>query len=1267
MRDEIIEHGRRLEALVREGRNAIVRASAGTGKTYSLVATVVHLLAGLGRGRAPVIPGRICAITFTEKAAAEMQSRVRDKVASLAEDPAGDALLCGSAEASGLPLPDAEHWRRVHRDLGAMAITTFHGFCAQILREYPVEAGVEPGFGLADELLSETLLSETVENVIYERLARGDGACLRALRVLPIRDGAHGAALIDFVGKVLRRMREDGLSAEALIARHPRPEPEVLAAEHRRRLHELKTQRAILLGLWGKLDPKAMARGGPADRALLADLRAFAAQAEGLAAEVEALAPEALGDHLDAVVRYVRPIRKRARQAQILGRSRQFQIFSLPTFQDQYLEKMLQHAAVLLRSDFLDILQEVERRYSKRKRSMGVVDFTDLLILARDTLRGALEVRRNLKRRFEMLLVDEFQDTNDVQLDIVVMLGEAIGDEVGVRAGEQALDKVTLAPDRLFLVGDPKQSIYNFRGADVAVYLSVTERLCKELKVASSHALQVNRRSLPGLIAFGNRWFKEVLGIKDLGDEVATVRFELDDVLIAHREGDQGPSVEYLAVAPKSPPEVEAAAVARWIELQVQGGRRWGDVAILMRQFRNLSAFQDALQRRQIPYFVVKGRGFYGCPEIRDLHQALKLLIDPEDGIALVAVLRSPLFLISDEGLIWLQRLSRGRERKPLSLQAVLEVEAGAKEGISEADLEGLGAFAAITRRLMAEADRLGPGGLLESLVELTRYREKLAGTFRGRQKIGNVEKLIELAEAYERSTHGHLWGFERRLSGLIEREPREPEGQVVEESADVVRIMTVHQSKGLEFPLVVVPELHAMTGRRLSSEPVIYERGHGLQARMRVRHMGQPLADLKTESYDALREAAKAREDAEERRLVYVALTRARDRAWLSGQGMALGEDGGRSEVLKENPLTTLQTLVALDDPVILAHSRERFLGELMAPGVGAEVASSRSIDGEATGATEGSSGWEAAMARSFGHGEAPARSCPTVAVTQLGDLHRCPHRYYLWYIEGLRDEDRGADDAREWDQAGSEGSVAILDQGTVAHAALERLDFDLYERSSAAGRARLLREQLHAHDIWMGEGEIAEVTSALAGFLNESGSLSMLAAAQRQGRLAREVPFLVRVGDDRAAVTLRGQIDLVVQDEGGGCAVLDYKFSRRPAEGLGPHLFQLKTYALAAQMLFGRGGEGWSGGVVFLKEPGAGIEFVHGDLDDLEEFRGGLPGLARRLAEGRQGHRWPRQTHEGRPRTLEMCEAEGCAFRGRCFGQGRGEVCAPPRDPLV
>lgn len=1292
-------HRARLRELVRVEQNVLVRAGAGTGKTFSLVACVLHQLAGLNRAQVPVAPARVCAITFTEKAAAEMHERVQNAVEALIEAPDSHAqarLLYENAAELRVEPPSAEHWRRVRRDLGSMVISTFHGFCAQVLREYPVEAGVEPGFVLTDELQTGALLSELIENIVYERLAEGDPACLRALRALPVRQGAYGQALAEVLGRVLRRLREDGLQVSSLRARHRESDEAQHRQEHARCLKVLAQQKTLLTMLWARLDPSMLAKGSDADRVLLADLKAFAQEADELQATIEALELSQLSDHLAPLSRYVRPLRRRARQARILsGLSghKGYRIAGLPTFQERYLERMLRHTADQLRQDVLGLLDEVSQRYAQLKQSMGALDFTDLVVLARDALRDEPAVRRALKQRFEIVLVDEFQDTNDVQLDLVMMLGEVLAEEAALTSTQSTLETIKLHPSRLFLVGDPKQSIYNFRGADVGVFNRVERHLVGRAQVARRYALQQNRRSLPALLEFGNRWFADVLGEPQVNDPDFVVRFTAQDRLEAAREvvapvlvragGEEGsaplddaaseavapgegaqsaasmnvappeegrraPVVEYLAFPPGHAAVDEARAVARWIERYVRGDGghqvynpsthqpeacRYGHVAVLLRHFRHLAAYQDALQRLQIPYFVVKGRGFYGCAEVRDLHMLLRLLLDPDDGLALVGVLRSPLALVSDAGLLWLQRGARGRRRRALTLRAVKSL-LDSPPQMAPDDLDALRRFVALYDALSEAAGRLGPRGVLSSAIRMTRLREQLAGTFRGRQKIGNLEKLLELAGAYERSQVGHLAGFSRRLAQLIAEEPREPEGQVVEESADVVRIMTVHQSKGLEFPVVVLPEVHAMVGRPASGTPIQYDRVHGLQVRMRVRHMGQVVAELETEGFDALRRSSSAREEAEERRLVYVAATRARDLLWLSGRGIALREDGSRVEARRDNPLVRLQSLASLSDPAVIAASRERAHGELLALTEADERAQEDAVEAEA----EAQRGWRAALS-----GLTPPvarRPCPTYAVTQLADYHRCPRRYYYAHVVGLTDH-ASPDDAREWTLT----SHAIRDRGTAAHAVLEHLDYEAYVGAgSEPERLEVLRSTLRPMNVQLPRAAREEVLEALRAALGHSEWSRRLASAQVEGRLERERPAVVHLRGESGEVYVKGRLDMLLTLEQGPTLVLDHKYCARSEAGLAPHRFQLAVYALMVQPH----AEAWVAGVFFLKDGGGEPALLQGDGEELEWLRLRLPEIASELTAAHLHDHWPR----GDDRSARVCRSEGCAFAQRCWG---------------
>src|SRR5262249_55177955 len=259
---------------------------------------------------------------------------------------------------------------------------------------------------------------------------------------------------------------------------------------------------------------------------------------------------------------------------------------------------------------------------------------------------------------------------------------------------------------------------------------------------------------------------------------------------------------------------------------------RWGDVAILLRRFTHLDVFLAELRRARIPHYVVNGRGFFEAQEVRDLVHALTLLDDPDDALALLGVLRSPLVGLSDASLLALS--GRRSPRSGLELAPLLAAGFSAPAALDSGERERLDEFLALYRRLRAHADRLGAAGTLRALVDATDLRAVLATTFSGEQRIANLERLLAHAADLDDEGARHRRGFVRRLRAQMTRERSlTAPAQIVAEREDVVRIMTVHQAKGLEFPVVFVPECGA--AERDVAAAVVYDREAGLGFRLRV------------------------------------------------------------------------------------------------------------------------------------------------------------------------------------------------------------------------------------------------------------------------------------------------------------------------------------------------------------------------------------------------------------------------------------------------
>ena len=1240
---------RRFFELMRFEHNAIIRAGAGTGKTYSLVSFILHQLAGI-EGR-ELAPSRICAITFTEKAAAELKWRIRQRVAHLVSHPEDDAPLRHTCAALGIDMPGSNHWERVYRELGGMVVLTFHGFCAQVLRRFPVEADVEPGFRLESELVGQSLLADVVEEVVLDRLGRGDRACLRLLDVLPLSNSEWRSGLSRLVASTLRQIREDGLTVAEVQRLHEEAEERSDARIETALLDALHAQKQTLEALWAEIDRAKMAAGSENDRKLVTELETFVTAASDLEERIRSLNPEPLAEHVDLLASYAKPLSRSAARAGGLHWSQKAKLAGLPTLQDDFMGRLLVGMANRLRDDFLGLLRSVESAFVRRKRTSGVLDFADLLLVARTMLREHRHVRRALKQRFEVVLVDEFQDTNRVQLDLVMLMAETLEAEAAFSAQDNLLEQVKPGERRVFLVGDPKQSIYNFRGADVSVFRQVERRLVDELGVAKLHFLQVNRRSTADLVAFGNRWFQQVLGSRDEEDRDFVVRFGEGDRMEAWRdERPDGPSVEIVAVPPRSKAEDEAVAAARWILEYMRGAvapklawreeRRYSDVAILMRRFTHLERFQRALEQARIPYYVVKGKGFYKSSEVSDLIHALKVMLRPDDALALVSCLRSPMFLLSDDGLVTVQSEVRADSPQALTANLVCEVAMAPPRGMLPSDVRALESFARVYAQLGPNGGRLGPRKTMEVLIEQTHFREKLAGSARGLQRVGNVEKLMEIASTYERVGSGGMPGFVRTLEWLIEEEPREAEEQVVEEHANAVRIMTIHQAKGLEFPVVMVPEVHVMKASNWYREPFRYDRDCGLAVGLN-HQTPRGLELVRTAGHEELVETSLLRREAEERRLLYVAATRARDVLWLSGWGRAWTAEGWRTPVSRPTHLSQLQDMLVQNSGELGKFVVERSIIDLSAiqtpkeaPPIAVEIEDA--LDLEA---------WRGRASRVLDPERAMARSIrPVVELEELACYDRCPRRYFLRRVLGLDVADRGPGGLLP-------GADASRRRGEAARAALSMLDLDAWPDLNATQRRQHLAALLTATGS-LDEVALRETLEVLSDYLETHPLGHQMVEAHREGRLQRQHPFMLRVERPTGGeVIIRGELDAVIHRDDGSLLVLEDLLGPRPERGLAPFRFRLRCLALAALSLSPEPSGRWATSMVFLREPSRGLEVLQGTEADLEMFRHALPEQIHRLLASQRAQRWPQDDATGTARTAHRCRAEGCGYLDQCF----------------
>jgi ATP-dependent helicase/nuclease subunit A len=826
-------------------RHLSVTAGPGAGKTFVLVERYLEILR-----TKKVSVDNIVAITFTNRAANEMRQRVRERI---------DALLRGT---SG---NERQTWLRHKRALEGAVITTIHGFCSRLLHEFPIEANIDPQFMLLDEHQAAMLLEEAVEESLTEAIHHGNE------KIIQLAQGAGRAALASALAELHRKYRGEGLSLEAiekLTALNHAAETDYVSA-----LKALDTRMANLLSA-RRISKVAEEKRLKAEREWPA-LRAILAQPP--TQQTVAIYCQAIEDFWEA--------RPRKDSTPFVERvDEMLWGIDSPT-NDRLRGRVPSTGFDLLAKDYalalLKLLREIDHRLDAEKQRLSVLDFDDLQLRTLQLLVRPEVVRRGTER-YRFFLVDEFQDTNGLQRDLLRKLA-------------------LIGGTNLFIVGDRKQSIYGFRGADVDVFTEMTTAI--EDAGGAQQPLHLNFRSQEPLLDCFNFLFARIFRARP---EAATAALgQLGYVSHEPGKSERGavhepPLVELLVSAlpeskgsadetddateerdPLGAQERDAEQVAARIRSLVDApGFRYGDIAILLRAFTGVWTYESALRRAGIPYLTVQGKGFYQREEITDLIQLLRFLDNTTDELALAAVLRSPICGISDNALLALRCAPRVGEDDPerLHRRNLLRALRRHKEiqFIEEDDQAALDRASSLVDSLVPRRNRYGIAELLRYAVAASEFMTVIAASFDGAQRIANVEKLFRLAEQFEKS--GHLIrDFVHFVEEFEAIGGREGEGQM-DESANVVRLMTIHQAKGLEFPVVIVPDLHREPIRRDTS--FILDRHKGLTVRI-PDGRGQTVRGA---LFNELRQRNRWREEFESMRLLYVAATRAEDRLIFSG-----------------------------------------------------------------------------------------------------------------------------------------------------------------------------------------------------------------------------------------------------------------------------------------------------------------------------------------------------------------------------------------------
>ncbi len=827
----------------------VVEAAAGTGKTTELVKRILRVLE-TGRARMD----EVVAVTFTEKAAGELKLRLREALET-ARSSAGEVEVRARIDAALERLEEAH-------------VNTIHGFCAELIRERPVEACVDPLFAVLTDSQAEQLYARAFQAWLQQALGDPPEGLRRALRrtSAPMFSG-----LDDRSGPIDRLRRAGRLLAEWRDFSRPwsrsmfdRP------AEIRRVLDDLHRLASM------SEDPLS------ARDSLYLDTDAVRRLSRQITLE------ESFGqiDHDAWEARLVDLVRDRG-----VSRTRKGAGY-------KYSQTVLRADVLAARDTLFAALQQFRKdadadlaaclqqelagataRFQELKAAAGALDFADLLTKARDLIKSNESVRQHLQQKFARIFVDEFQDTDPIQAEILLLLANS-------------------TPGKLFIVGDPKQAIYRFRGTDVGTYWRVRDKL----KEHAGRTLQLTTsyRSVPSLQRFINAAFG-----RHMIANRTTLQAGYVPLAQSRAETEGQPSVVALSV-PKpygrkafgglkaSPTAIEDSlpdAIAAFIAWLTEEDRGWKvaerdsdgreqlvriqprHIAILFRRFTSFGEdmtrpYVDAIEARGVPHLLVGGKAFHGREEVETIRAALAAIEWPDDELSVFATLKGSLFAIDDEHLFEFR--DRYGAFHPFRVPLELGGNSGqelALAGAPTSHLVAIGDALRVLQQLHRGRNYRPVADTIGRLLEATRAHVGFILRPAGEQVLANVLHVAELARQYEAAGGISFRGFIAELQRAAES-TEAAEAPILEESSDGVRLMTVHKAKGLEFPVVILADLTCRMNRTDASRYM--EPEHGLCA---MRLGGWAPHELHEHEAEEV-----ARDAAEGVRIAYVAATRARD-----------------------------------------------------------------------------------------------------------------------------------------------------------------------------------------------------------------------------------------------------------------------------------------------------------------------------------------------------------------------------------------------------
>lgn len=1031
--------------------NISVSAGAGSGKTRVLTERFTNILMQKG-----ISSENILAITFTRKAAKEMRQRVRIRLREMLESNGGS------------------FWQEQLRALDRTQISTIDSLCSKIIRENPVEAGVDPSFVASEEFDVDEFYRNETKRYIANQLQHENPSLGRLL-------GEYGRQALQEQIFCLKNQLEDIACRTDLSV----PYQNVLSIE----LEKVQVQLSDIVSL---LLAKRESVSGE-HRKELVTLQAAEAEVREAIRKCDTL----------PLKKYLLTLSARSKAtAGLVKTTRELvdKLSALPT----------DRKAAALIGDWSGLLRSWHEYYTERRSEAGIFGFAEVEGMALRILQNNKEIRDKYRNRYKYLMVDEFQDTNSRQKKLIYLLAGGNGE--------------ILRDKRLFVVGDPKQSIYRFRGADVSVFAEVSRDI--EESGGVNVILNDNFRSSADILELCNEVFRDMLGTNAESD----VSFQ---ELTANKGRFFKPELRIIETergSLKEANKIEALALAEKIKsLNASNNTRFSDIVILLPSINRAPVFAAALAEAEIPHTVIDGKGFFDRQEIKDFINLLTFLENSRNDVSLSGILRSPYFGISDEVLTLLFL-----NKKEASLWEACSAFEGCGS-FPQKQIERLKLAVAKLQRLQKTAKAFALPELINAALQELQLGALLTCQEYGLEKLAAVKKLKAIAADFSMGRGGSLKEFLIRTQKMRSAETRlEFEGL---QKSEAVTIMTIHKAKGLEFPVVFLPALHTKGRRDSNSIKYLSRVGLGIKARNEEGEL--------TESsvLKAIRQLDDELDNEEKKRQLYVGMTRAEQRLILSGV-CVIGSKRGKKA--KEEWLDSLQRIlfeqgkinnlveaesIKVDEWVCCLNTLPKILPQ--------------SCFDEKTFL-------QIRPLKAFCEPERQIFSA-----TSIQEYFICPRRYFYRYRSGLPVfEETTLLSGKDSITGGLPANVF----GLLIHSTLEKTG------EKGLGKAlSLALKKLPKH-------LRTQASGAAEGILSAYMTSPIFAEVQALEKHTEENFCLPLLTLDGESFWFAGSIDCLLFYPDGELGIIDYKTGRPPSQGqeMRAYANQLSLYVLAAQQIY-------------------------------------------------------------------------------------------------